>query len=84
MQFIVYIDNIVILAEPREELESQECMSYIINWKKSITNPAQTLEFLGLIVDTLFMELRFPLDKLKKICVESRKLARDRLPLPVP
>ena len=86
MQLIAYIDDILILAESREELERHvvalmyllECMGYIINSKKSITNPAQTLEFLGLIVDTLSMELRLPLDKLKKICAESRKLAREQ------
>ena len=44
---IAYIDDIHILAEFREELESHivaliyllECMGYIINWKKSITKP---------------------------------------------
>ena len=80
---IAYIDNILILVESREELESHTvaliyllgCMGYIIN---SITNPAQTLEFLGLIVDTLSMELRLPLNKLKKIRAESRKLAREQ------
>ena len=46
--------------------------------EKSITNPAQILEFLGLTVDTLSMEPRLPLDKLKKICAESRKLTREQ------
>ena len=86
VRLIAYIDDILILAESREELERHvvaliyllECMGYIINSKKSITNPAQTLEFLGLIVDTLSMELRLPLDKLKKIRAESRKLAREQ------
>ena len=54
-------------------------MSYIINSKKSITNLAQILEFLGLIVDTVSMELRLPLDKLKKIRAESRKLTREQI-----
>ena len=86
VQLIAYIDDILILAESREELERHvvaliyllECMGDIINSKKSITNPSQTLEFLGLIVDTVSMELRLPLDKLKKICAESRKLAREQ------
>ena len=86
VRLIAYINDILILAESREELERHvlaliyllECMGYIINSKKSITNPAQTLEFLGLIVDTLSMELRLPLDKLKKIRAESRKLAREQ------
>ena len=54
-------------------------MGYIINSKKSITSPAQILEFLGLIVDTVSMELRLPLDKLKKTRAESRKLAREQI-----
>ena len=50
MRLIAYIDDILVLAESREELESHivaliyllECMGYIINWKKSITNPARS------------------------------------------
>ena len=49
------------VREPHSGLDILlECMGYIINW----SNPAQTPEFLGLIVDTLSMELRLPLDKL--------------------
>lgn len=91
VRLIAYIDNILILAESREELEIHtvaliyllECMGYIINWKKSITNPAQTLEFLGLIVDTLSMELILPLDKLKKIRAKSTRKGTD-YPCPFP
>ena len=35
------------------------------------------MEFLGLTVDTVQMELKLPVDKIKKICAESRAMMRE-------
>ena len=52
-------------------------MGFIVNVKKSVTKPAQTIEFLGFTVDSVSMELRLPLDKMKKIRAEARKLEKE-------
>ena len=49
---------------------------FTINRKKSVMNPAQTFEFLGLTVDSTNMELCLPPQKMKSIRTEARKLAR--------
>ena len=41
---------------------------------KPVLNPAQVMEFLGFTVDTVQMELKLPVDKIKKIRVESRAI----------
>ena len=85
VRLIAYIDNILILAESRDLIQDQvtgmlyllECLGFIVNRKKSILNPTQVIEFLGLSVDSIAMELRLPLIKMKHIQVEARKLARE-------
>ena len=87
MRLVAYIDDILILAESKEMavdyVEAMvyllECLGFVINKEKSVLVPDQTLEFLGLMVDTVNMELRLPLHKMKMIRVESQKLLREEV-----
>lgn len=54
-----------------------EYLGFIVNRKKSILNLAQVIEFLGPSVNSIAMELRLPLIKMKHIRAEARKLARE-------
>jgi len=82
---IAYIDNILILAESRELILDHvtgiryllECLGFIVNTKKSILNPTQVIQFLGLSVDSIAMEVKLPPIKLKQIRADARKLARQ-------
>ena len=81
---IAYIDDILIIAESRNQAleHSQalvhllECLKFIINTEKSVLTPDQTIEFLGLTVDSINMELRLPPAKIKQIRAESRWIMR--------
>ena len=85
MRLVAYIDDILILAKSKEMpldhvealLYLLECLGFVINKEKSVLAPNQTVEFLGLTVDSVNMELRLPLQKIKMIRVESRKLLRE-------
>ena len=85
VRLIVYIDDMLILAESSELLAFQieaiidllECLGFVINQKISVTTPTQTVDFLGLTIDSIQMELKLPSEKMKKIRVESRKLAQE-------
>lgn len=56
VQIIVYIDDMLILAMTKEMAQKAlealtyllECVGFIINWKKSVLEPQQAIEFLGL------------------------------------
>ena len=86
MRLIAYIDDILVLAESRELLINQaagmcyllENLGFLINQKKSILEPSQTMEFLGFTVDTVAMEIKLPSDKLKIIRAESQRLERRK------
>ena len=64
-QEIVYIDNMLILAKTREETSQHlevllfllESVGFIVNRDKSYLDPAQELEFLGLLVDSQSLQL---------------------------
>ena len=83
VRLIVYIDDILILAETRQTLVDHletlvyllEAVGFVINQKKSITSPDHTIEFLGLTIDTISMVLSLPAEKMKKIRAEARRLA---------
>ena len=85
VRMIVYIDDILLLADSRELLEDQvsglvyllECLGFLINMKKSLLQPSQSIEFLGIMVDTLTMELKLPGEKLKKIRAEAGRCLRE-------
>ena len=80
-----YIDDILILAESQEQARNHaealvyllQCLGFKVNQKKSVLEPAQVMEFLGFTVDTVHMELKLPLEKIKKIRAESRSMVRE-------
>ena len=85
VRIIVYIDDMLVLAESRdmarEALEALshllECLGFIINWGKSVLEPDNTIEFLGLTINTKSMILSLPAGKLKKIRAEARKMGKQ-------
>jgi len=87
MRLVAYIDDILILAESKgmalNYVEALvyllECLGFVINREKSVLVPNQTIEFLGLTVDSVNMELRLPLQKMKMIRAESRKLLKEQV-----
>ena len=73
MRIIIYIDDILVMA-PSKELTQEhiqclifllENLGFTVNRQKSLTNPAQEIDFLGLVADSVLMELRLPGSKIK-------------------
>lgn len=73
VRIIVYIDNMLILAEIPEQatqhldtlLWTLQSLGFIINPEKSMFTPAQEIEFLSLVTDSQSMELSLPGEKLR-------------------
>lgn len=82
IRLISYLDDILIMSstqsEARIHLEKSitllERLGFLINWKKSITDPVQSIEFLGLVVDSKSLSLRVPEAKVQKIQKECQAL----------
>ena len=80
---IVYIDDILIIAETPELLRDHtmgliylfENLGFIIGYNKCVLEPTQLIDFLGFMTDLTRQELHLPAEKIKKIRAEARKLS---------
>ena len=87
IRLIVYIDDILLMAETKEKARDQasgliyllQCLGFTVNMEKTVLDPSQYLEFLGFMVDTIKMELSLPAQKIKKIWAESRQILEAEL-----
>ncbi|KZS02517.1 Uncharacterized protein APZ42_000419 [Daphnia magna] len=65
IRLVIYLDDILILGSSKESLTEDvglvrsvlKTVGFIVNEEKSIYEPSQNIEFLGLIVDTITMSL---------------------------
>ena len=88
-KIMIYIDDILIMAsnpEAASKLVSEvlkllQNLGFIINWEKSILSPQQILEYLGMIIDTILMEMRLPTDKVAKIQKECSTFIKTTITL---
>ena len=84
VRLIAYIDDILLIsdsaAQALEHVQALvyllECLGFTINTEKSVLTPTQNIEFLGLSVNSIDMELQFPPPKIKQIRAESRRITR--------
>ena len=82
VRIIVYINDMLILAETPEQASQHletlswilQTLGFIVNQDKSVFTPAQQIEFLGLVVNSVSMELSLPGEKLKQIRGEAKML----------
>ena len=82
VRIIVYIDDMLLLAETRSSLRNHiagtryilECLGFTVNQDKSIMEPTQEIEFLGITINTKQMIMCLPTEKLKKIQADARNL----------
>jgi hypothetical protein len=94
LRMIVYLDDILIINSSKERtkadvvkvIELLQHLGFLINWEKSIVDPAQILEYLGLVVDSVRLSFALPQLKatsvkamcdaaLKKGCISLREIA---------
>ena len=85
---VIYIDDMLnhggiarYTTERHNRSKLLEALGFTVNYNKSITEPTQEIEYLGVILDTTSMELKLPGEKLKKIRLEAGKIARGAEPL---
>ena len=82
---ILYLDDLFIMAQSKQEakrhpataLELTIALGFIINTKKSITDTAQEIEFLGLVLNSVDMIISLPQQKLKSLRSLAKRL-RDQ------
>ena len=81
-RMIIYINDILVMAESatlvRQHLEVLvhllQCLSFLINFEKSVMSPTQELEFLGMVVNTNTLIVSLPADKIRQIRSEATRI----------
>lgn len=90
LRMIVYLDDILIMAQSPSTLLSQlhqavtlmESLGFVINSEKSVLTPSQTVTLLGFVIDSVDASLSLPSRKMAKIRHELRQtLSKSQVPL---
>ena len=75
IRLIIYLDDFLIMASSPQEaishlkvvIELLQFAGFLISWEKSVLSPSQTLEFLGINIDTRALTLSLPPIKVESI-----------------
>jgi hypothetical protein len=86
LRLIIYLDDILILNTSRERviadlevvIELLQRLGFIINWEKSVLEPSQSLDYLGLVIDSNRLSFALPIAKIEavKAMCEAALLAK--------
>ena len=75
VRLVIYLDDMILLNQTPEGLVKDRDsalhvlhnLGWLINWKKSVLNPTQKLEFLGFELDSIKMTVSLPPAKIENI-----------------
>ena len=87
VRLIVYLDDMIILNQCSHQLMMDfaslryllENLGFLINWKKTTTTPAQEIQFLGFLIDSVQMMILLLEEKIRKLVVKCQKLVSRRV-----
>ena len=85
IKIIIYLDDILLIGHSLEELVMSrdtvmfllQHLGFIINWKKSVLTPVQEIEFLGLTINSVTLELSLNKIKTQKVVSERQNLLNN-------
>lgn len=83
---ILYLDDMLILAQSKRELLSNLAtalellilLGFIINTKKSVFTPKQMMDFLGFEINSVQMSMALPERKVEEIKKSARRMKNER------
>ena len=81
IRLVIYLDDIIFMNESREGVISDVStaidlltgLGFLVNWEKSVLLPSQSLEYLGLLVDSVALSLALPSDKVLSMLEMCRR-----------
>ena len=86
IRIIIYLDDILIMAQTKELLTSHmeilawelQELGFKLNHRKCVWKPAQVIEFLGFLINSETMTIHLPEDKVQKVMKECRLLINKK------
>ena len=85
IKIIIYLDNIILIGHSLEETVMSrdkvifllQRLGFVINWKKFVLTSVQEIEFLGLKINFVTLELSLNKTKIKKVVPECQNLLNN-------
>ena len=86
IRLIIYLEDMLILAGSTQELIFHrdtviyllQNLIFVLNLKKSVLESSQKIEFLGMIIDSIKMEVSLPQEKLVKVMSQCEQVAGSK------
>jgi hypothetical protein len=86
LRLVVYLDDILIIGSSEVETRKAvkmvvdlfEFLGFVIQLEKSVTEPSQSLEYIGLVVDANAMSFTLPLGKKESLLVQCNKAYKSK------
>ena len=82
VRLVIFLDNILLMASSKEELalargtlKHLQNLALLINRKKTVLEPCQNIQFLGMEVNSIEMTLLLPQEKKRKIVKQCQDLS---------
>ena len=80
IRLVIYLDDLLFLNSSKEGVLNDfivardllEKLGFVINWKKSVVTPAQIMEYLGLLIDSVKMSFALPQYKVEAVLMMCR------------
>ncbi|KAK6044816.1 reverse transcriptase [Cooperia oncophora] len=87
LRLLVYLDDWIFIADSAKQLKQDlscaitlfEKLGFLINYEKSQLTPSQSMEFLGITIDTVQYRFLVPPQKVSRCCQEALELVNRRI-----
>ena len=86
LRLVIYLDDIIVFSQTQEGILRDrdstlwllQHLGFVINWKKSVLHPAQCMEYLGFVINSIEMKLFLPSGKMSHLVQECKDLILEK------
>ena len=86
LRLIIYLDDIIVFNQTQEDIVRDrdstlwllQHLGFVINWKKSVLHPAQSMEYLGFVISSIEMKLFLPPGKMSQLVEDCKDLILEK------
>ena len=82
LRMVIYLDDILLLNQVKDDLLSDlrlvidtlQALGFLISWDKSMTDPTQCLDYLGVVIDSVKLTFSLPtakVEEIKSLCTKA-------------
>ena len=86
LRLIIYLDDIIVFNQTQEGIVRDrdstlwllQHLGFVINWKKSVLHPAQSMEYLGFVISSIEMKRFLPPGKMSQLVQDCKDLILEK------